>query len=107
MRYSGQGKIQNIVWLPADITLKYNSIAKEHNKASNVLMAEVLMKAVEKICEVCDMPEVICRCEKKQCPSCKSVFITAHNEHQYCSRECEEFAKQYRRLIAESANQGG
>jgi hypothetical protein len=90
MRLSREGRIQNIVWVDAVTTIQYRNLSQEHNIASNVLMAKVLEAAIRKVCEACRLPEVICRCEKRQCVVCKAVFITADEERMYCSLECQE-----------------
>jgi len=89
MRYSNKGKIQNIVWLDAIATVKYTEIARRLNKASNVIMAEILTKAIQDICQACNCPKIICCCKYLTCKQCNKQFISNQGyDERFCSNEC-------------------
>lgn len=91
MRYSSKGKIQNIIWLDALTTVKYSEIARRLNKASNVIMADILAKALEQACSICACPRLICQCQYITCKWCKKQFLKGQGFNEtLCSKECAE-----------------
>jgi hypothetical protein len=90
MKFGSKGKVQNIIWLPAEETLEWNKMAKRKGIASNVLIAQVLSKVLKDKCPQCQFIKLECICnETIECMNCKTKIWKkeAVMEH-FCSIRC-------------------